>query len=77
VLDLGEVALAQTEEDRAVELGVAADEILLVRPERLPVAVVPLLSRQVALLQEHRPGVPILGLAPQVAASLQQQDALP
>ena len=35
VLDLAEVALAQAEEDRAVDLRVAADEVLRVRTERL------------------------------------------
>ena len=41
--DLAEVLLAQTEERRAVELGVAADVIVGVRMQLLAVAVVPVL----------------------------------
>jgi hypothetical protein len=52
VADLVEVALAQAEEDRAVELGVAADEVLLVGAEGVAVPVDPLLAAEVALLEE-------------------------
>ena len=71
-----EVALTQTEEDRAVELRVAADEVLLVRAEGIAVLVDPLLAAEVALLEEHLLGVPVLGLAGRVTAALEQQDAL-
>jgi hypothetical protein len=76
VADLSEVLLAQPEQDRAVELGVAADEVLLVRRERRAVLVVPLLAGQVSLAEEHLAAVPVLRLARQVAAALEQQDAL-
>ena len=76
VADLVEVALAQAEEDRAVELRVAAHEVLLVGAEGVAVLVDPLLAGEVALLEEHLLGVPVLGLARQVAAALEQQDAL-
>src|SRR3954454_14264676 len=48
VADLREVALAQPEEDRAVELRVAADEVLLVGLEVGAVLVEPLFTGQVA-----------------------------
>ena len=76
VADLVEVALTQTEEDRAVELRVAADEVLLVGAEGIAVLVDPLLAAEVALLEEDLLGVPVLGLAGQVTAALEQQDAL-
>ena len=41
VLDLAEVALAQAEQDRSVELGVAAHEVLLVWLVGIAVLVVP------------------------------------
>src|SRR5262249_55823478 len=74
---LAEVALAEAEEDRAVDLGVAADEVLRMRPERDAVLVVPALGRDVALLAEDLAGIPVLGLAREVAAAFEQQDALP
>src|SRR5262249_1468933 len=62
VADFAEVALAQAEEDGTVDLGVAADEVLRVWPERRAVLVVPELLRDVALLLEDLAGVPVLGL---------------
>jgi hypothetical protein len=44
VADLAEVALPQAEQDRAVELGVAADVVLLVGLELRAVLVDPLLA---------------------------------
>jgi hypothetical protein len=76
VADLAEVALAQAEQDRAVELRVTADEVLLVGPEGVAVAVDPLLAAEVALLEEDLGAVPVLRLAGQVSAALQQKDAL-
>jgi hypothetical protein len=76
VPDIAEVALAEAEEDGAVDLRVAADEVLRVRPEGDAVLVVPALGRDVALLAEDLLRVPVLGLARQVAAALEEQDAL-
>ena len=76
MVDLLEVALAQAEEDRAVELGVAAHEVLRVGLEGRAVLVVPGLAREVAALEEDLRRVPVLGLARGVAAALEQQDAL-
>jgi len=76
VPDLAEVPLAEAEEDRAVELRVAADEVLLVGLERLAVLVVPELVGQVPVLPEDLAAVPVLWLPRQVAAALDQQDPL-
>ena len=76
MLDLVEVAFAQPEQDRAVELRVPADEILLVGFERNAVLVIPALAGQVALLVEDLVAVPVLGLAREIAAALEQQDPL-
>ena len=76
MLDLLEIALAQAEQDPAVDLGVAADEVLGVRSERDPVLVVPAFGRDVALAVEHLLRVPVLALAREVAAALEKQDVL-
>src|SRR3954453_10865314 len=76
VLDLLEVALAKAEENPAVDLGAAADEVLRVRSERVPMPVVPALRGDVSLASEHLPGVPVLGLARKVSAALEQEDLL-
>ena len=74
--DRAEVLLAEPEQDRPVDLRVAPDEVLRVRLEGGAVLVVPGLARDVAVLQEHLARVPVLGLAGEVAAALEQQDAL-
>jgi hypothetical protein len=76
VLNLAEIPLTQAEEDGSVELGVAADEVLLVGFEGLAVLVVPKLVGQVPVLLEDLAAVPVLWFARQVAAALQQQDPL-
>jgi hypothetical protein len=76
VPNLAEVPLAEPEKDRAVELRVAADEILLVGLECFAVLVVPELVGQVPVLPEDRAAVPVLWLPRQVAAALDQQDPL-
>ena len=74
---LAEVLLAQAEEGGAVELGVAADGVVRVRVQVAPARVPPDLLGLVATLQIHGGGVPVLLLAPDVVAALEQQDALP
>jgi hypothetical protein len=76
VLDLLEVALAQAEQDPAVDLGVAANEVVGVRAERDPVLVIPPFGGDIALVVEDLARVPVLALARQVAAALEQQDLL-
>ena len=75
--DLVEVAFPETEQDRAVHLGVAADVVVLLRREHLVRAeVLPLTRVGVAVIEPHRLGVPVLGLAGQEVAALEQQDPL-
>ncbi len=76
VLDLLEVALAQAHEGRAVEAGVSAHPVVGVGGEGLVVLVVPLFLGAIAVLDEHRLGVPVLRLPGQVLAPLQDQDGL-
>jgi hypothetical protein len=76
VADLLEVALAQPEEDRAVDLRIAADEVLRVRLERRAGRVIPGLAGHVAVAVEDLVRIPVLGLAREVAAALQQQEPL-
>src|SRR3954465_4567509 len=64
------------EERSTVDLRVAADEVLGVRTERDPALVIPALGRDVSLTSEHLPGVPVLGLAREVSAALEQEDVL-
>ena len=77
VLQLAEVLLAQAVERRAVELRRAADEVVHLRLERLcRVRVVPGVRRDVAVVDEHVVHVPVLRLAREPVAALEQQDAL-
>src|SRR5919199_2562632 len=76
VLDLLEIALAEAEQNRTVDLGVATHVVVGVRPERLAVTVVPHLSRVVALVDEDLAHVPVLFLARQPVAAFEQQNAL-
>ena len=67
---------AQPVQRGAVELGGAADEVVHLRLERLAVAVVPGVRRDVAVVDEHLVREPVLRLARQPAAALEQQDPL-
>src|SRR6266516_367612 len=73
---LAEVALPQPEQRGAVELRVAPDVVVRVRVEFLSVLVPPLFLCAVAALEHDRLGVPVLLLAGNVDAALEQQDAL-
>ena len=73
---LAEVLLAQTVERRAVELRGAADEVMDLRLERLPLRVVPGVLRDVAVVDEDVLREPVRRLARQPVAALQQQDPL-
>jgi hypothetical protein len=61
VANLAEVPLPEAEEDRAVELRVATDEVLLVGLELDAVPVEPLLARQVAVAVEDLVAVQFSG----------------
>ena len=73
---LAEILLAQPIERRAEHLGRAADEIVHLRLERPAVSVVPGLGRYVAVLHEHGRRIPVLRLALEPVAALENQDAL-
>ena len=69
-------SLPQAVERGAVELGRAADEVVDLRLERLPVRVVPGVRRDVAVVDEDVLREPVLRLAREPVAALEQQDAL-
>jgi hypothetical protein len=73
---LAEVLPAQTIERRAEHLGRPADEIMYLRLKRPAVAVVPGLGGDIAVLHEHRRRIPVLRLALEPIAALENQDAL-
>ena len=74
--ELPEVALAQAVERGAVHLGRAAHVVVDAGLKRLAVLVEPDVLRDVAVLDEHVLGVPVLLLARQPPAALQDEDAL-
>ena len=76
VLELAEVTRPQAVERGAVELGGAADVVVDPGLERLAVLVVPRVGRDVAALDEDGLRLPVLLLAGQEAAPLEQQDPL-
>ena len=76
VAQLAEVVLAQAIERRAVELRRAADAVVHLRLERVAVVVVPGVGRDVAAVDEDVGGRPVLRLARQPVAALEQEDAL-
>src|SRR5262245_10933646 len=74
--DHAEILPAQAQERRAVELGVAAHEVVGARNEFLAVLVEPRVLDVVATVHDDGVGVPVLLLARHVVASLEEQDAL-
>ena len=76
VADLAEVLGAQPVEGCAVELRRAADEVVDLRLERRPAAVVPRVLRDVAVVDEHVLCEPVRGFARQPVAALEQEDPL-
>ena len=74
---LAEVLLAQPEERCTIEFRVAADVVVRVRVKRLALFVVPHLFGVVARIDVDRARVPVLLLARNVTAPLENQDALP
>src|SRR5499427_8975082 len=75
VPDLAEILLAQAEQRGAVEFGVAADVIMDAGMESPAVLAVPGLLRLVFRLHEDGGRVPVVPLAWQEIAALEQQDA--
>jgi hypothetical protein len=76
VAELAEVLRPQAVEGGAVELRRPADEVVDLRLERLPLRVVPRVVGDVAVVDEHVLREPVLRLARQPAASLEQEDLL-
>ena len=76
VAQLAEVLRAQAIERRAVELGRPAHEVVHLRLECLALVVVPGVRRDVAVVDEDVRGAPVLRLAREPVASLEQQDPL-
>src|SRR6185437_14138135 len=71
-----EVAIPQPQQYGAIDLAVAAHEVMKSRVKRLPVGTVPGLLGLVAGIDEHRLSIPVLAFARQIAAALQKQNAL-
>ncbi len=71
-----EILAAWAHQRSAVDLGIAAHDIMHHRRERLAVGAVPGFCSLVAALVEDGGGVPILLLALQVVAALKDEDAL-
>ncbi len=69
-----EVLAAHAVERGAVELGRAAHEVVDLGLERLPLLIAPRVGRDVAVVHEDRLREPVLDLAGQPVAPLQQQD---
>ena len=73
-MDDAEVFGAHAEHRRAVDLGLATDEVSLLRMQRLVVLVVPGFGRVVAVVQKHRRGVPVQLLLRQKRPALEDQN---
>ena len=76
MLQLAEVLLAKPVQRRAVELRRASDEVVHPRLKGLALRVVPRVRRDVAVVHEHALVRPVLGLAREPVAALEQKDAL-
>src|SRR6266568_4549111 len=77
MLDRLEVALPEAEQDRAVELGVSADVVVLLRLELVAVLVRPTAGVVVAPFRPDGSGTPVLRFARQPAAAFEQQHLRP
>src|SRR5690242_5496629 len=76
VLQLTEVLLAQAVQRGAVQLRRASDEVVNLRLKGLAVGVVPRVFGDVAVVDEHVAGKPVLRLTRKPVAALEQQDLL-
>src|SRR5215471_14967757 len=74
--NLSEIPLAEPEQGRTVEFRVAANVVVGVRMERLPVLVTPRLFGVVFRLDIDRTRVPVIFFAPDIVATLEQQNLL-
>ena len=76
MLDRAEIPFAHPKQDGTIELGVTADAVMDAWMELAAVPIKPCLLRLVSVVDEDRSARPILALARQISASLQQQYAL-
>jgi hypothetical protein len=76
VLNLAEILSPQPVERGAEHLGGAADEVMHLRLKGVAVPIVPSVGRDVAVVHEHRRRVPVLRLALEPIAALENEDAL-
>ncbi len=74
--ELAEVGRAEPVQRRTIELGRAADEVVDLRLERLALGVVPGIGRYVPAVDEDLTRIPVLHLAGEEVATLQDQDSL-
>jgi len=73
---LPEILASQAIERGAKKFGRTADEVVHLRLKRPAVAVVPGVGGDVAVVLEYRGHIPVLGLALEPVAALEDQDAL-
>ena len=71
------IALAQAEVMSAVHLGGATNEVMAARLERVALAVVPNIAREITALLEHLLRIPVLRFLRQPVAPFQDEDAQP
>src|SRR5665213_2820487 len=74
--DFAEIALAQPQQHGAIDLAIAADEIMQARVKAASLAAVPPLFRLVMALDENLARVPIRALARKIVAAFKQEDSL-
>ena len=72
----GEILLPEAIQSCAEHLRGAADEIMHLRLKRSAVAVIPCIRRDITVLLEDRCRIPVLRLALEPVATLENQDAL-
>src|SRR5262249_34223201 len=73
---LAEILLPEAIQGCAEHLCGTADKIVHLRLERSAVSIVPCVRRDIAVLHEHRCRIPVLHLALEPVAALEDQDVL-
>src|SRR5262249_24224905 len=76
VTKLAEILPSQSEQRRAVELGIAAHIIVRMRVKLAAVGVAPLFFCLILAFEVDGPGVPVVLFARHIVAALQNKDAL-
>ena len=73
---LAEVAFPQAEKDRAIDLGIAADEAVQAGLKAVSLFIDPGVRHLIAAAHEDLSGVPVFAFARQVVAAFEDRDAL-